>query len=241
MSSEIVLYQPIAQQLTEKQVQMIANTDFVPDDKRNNVPAIWAAILKGREIGLGDMTSIAEINVIKGKPTYSAAAAAAVVRKQGHSLELKLGVEQATARGRRRDTGDVFEFTYTMQMARDAGLAAKDNWKKHKASMLLARAATQVCRTLFSDCFIGGVYTPEELEADVQHEPLQPLGDADIELEAEEIVETDTPWERLKIRLDEKGITRDDEFRKLAREIVPEGAPADITEEQAELIWKAVC
>lgn len=179
MTTELEVYRQKPQELTQHQVNLIANTEFVPKDKRNNVPAIWAAILTGREIGLGDMTAIREVLIIDGRPSYSAALSSAIVRKHGHSLEVKLADDgnSATAKGVRADNGDTMTFTFTHDMAVAAGLAGRNNWKHYKHSMLLARAATQVCRTLFSDCFMGGAYTSEELAPDLEVEADELLDD----------------------------------------------------------------
>jgi hypothetical protein len=53
--------------------------------------------------------------------------------------------------------------TWTKQMAQEAGLLGKNNWKKYGASMLWARAVSQLARMLFADCFAGATYTEDEI------------------------------------------------------------------------------
>jgi hypothetical protein len=55
-------------------------------------------------------------------------------------------------------------FTYTMADAQRAGLAGKDNWKKHPRAMLRARAITEAARAIFPDTCVG-LYDPDELGA----------------------------------------------------------------------------
>ncbi len=168
MKQEIVLHEPRPQELTDKQVVMIANTEFVPKDKRGNVPAIWAAIYTGRARGIDDMTAIQEIHVIDGSPSYSAALLTAKVHERGHKLDGKISPTQATAQGTRADNGAKMSYTFTLEDAERAGLAKKRNWQQYPAAMCWARAVTMLCRALFSDCFLGGVYTREELDADYE-------------------------------------------------------------------------
>jgi hypothetical protein len=165
--TDLVVREQRPYELTEKQVTIIANTEFVPADKRGKHDLIWAAIFKGRSIGIDDFTALNEIHIVNGKPGLSAALAAGLVRQRGHKIDGQMSSESATARGVRADNGSTLTVVFTMEDAKNAGLAGKGVWKSYPQSMLWARAVTQLCRSLFSDCFIGGVYTPEELGADV--------------------------------------------------------------------------
>lgn len=169
MSKELAVrdYRPF--ELTEKQVTIIANTSFVPSSKRGKIPEIWASIFAGRAMGIDDMTAINKIHIIQGTPAPSAHLASAVVRLRGHSLQVSLNEDgtMATAIGKRADTGDRGKETFSMDDAKRADLLGKDNWKKYPKPMLKARATTAICNSLFSDCFMGGVYTPDELGADI--------------------------------------------------------------------------
>ena len=51
--------------------ERIAGTEFVPKSMRNSAPAVTAAILYGREVGLPPMTSLTQTHVIEGKPSMS--------------------------------------------------------------------------------------------------------------------------------------------------------------------------
>jgi hypothetical protein len=52
---------------------------------------------------------------------------------------------------------------FTIQMAQQAGLTGKDNWRKYPARMLKHRAIAFACRDLFPDV-MAGIYTPDENE-----------------------------------------------------------------------------
>jgi hypothetical protein len=80
MKSDLVVREQRPYELTDKQVAIIANTEFVPKDKRGKHDVIWASIFKGRSIGIDDFTAIHEIHIVNGKPGLSAALAAGIAR-----------------------------------------------------------------------------------------------------------------------------------------------------------------
>lgn len=168
MSQEIAVREASRQvvQLTNEQLSYIAGTEFVPAGLRNNLPAILACVATGRALGLPDMVALRSIHVIDGKATYSAELMVQLVRRAGHSIVGEVGEGSATVTGTRLDNSDEMTVTWTLQMAERAGLLKKQNWVKYPESMLWARAASQLCRMLFADCFAGATYTPEELDGD---------------------------------------------------------------------------
>lgn len=150
--------------LTNEQLQYIARTEFVPPGLRGNLPAILACVATGRELGIGDMVALKSIHIIDGKATFSAELMVQLVRRRGHSITGEVSDGSATITGTRADNGDEMTSTWTIEMAERAGLLNKSNWKKYPEAMLWARAASQLCRMLFADCFAGATYTPEELD-----------------------------------------------------------------------------
>jgi hypothetical protein len=151
--------------LTNEQIRYIANTDIVPKHLRGKPDAMIAVILKGRALGLDDIHSLSAINFIEGKPTLSAETMVTLARRRGHSIswETKPG-ESCTVRGKRNDTGDEGSVTWTMEMAKTAGLIGKDNWRRYPDTMLYWRAVSQLCRMLFADVLMGVSYTEDEAQ-----------------------------------------------------------------------------
>ena len=113
--------QALAQMSTE-QLKFIANTDFIPKSMRGNLPAILACVATGRALGLADMDALRSIHVIDGKATMSAELMVKLARRQGHSITGSFGDGQVTVKGRRADTGDEMEVTWTRDMALRAKL-----------------------------------------------------------------------------------------------------------------------
>jgi hypothetical protein len=145
--------------------QRIARTEFVPAALRNRPEAVLAAILYGHEAGIGPMESLAKINVIEGRPAFSAELMRAQVLRHGHRLWAE---EVTTARvmmcGQRRDDDHVHRVTWTMDDARKAGIAGKPTWQRYPRAMLEARATAELCRLAFPDVLGAVRYAVEELE-----------------------------------------------------------------------------
>lgn len=148
--------------------QDIYKTEFVPQALRGNGPAVLACVMAGAELGLGPMTSLQLIDVIQGRPALKPEGQRALVQRAGHRFAVRhLSSDSVTVWGRRADSGDELEVTWTMQDADRAGLAGKGPWRQYPDAMLLARATSALCRALFADVISGiGSYTPEELGHD---------------------------------------------------------------------------
>lgn len=152
--------------------QKISGTDFVPDTMRGKPAAVAAAILAGREMGIGPMTALQNIHVIKGKPGQSAQLMRSLVLAAGHSLRF---VETTDSRciieGRRQNEDEWERVTFTADQARrakiDLGLYPEDK--------LVARASSRLCRRKFADCLAGMAYSTEELEDGDTDEHVAPI------------------------------------------------------------------
>lgn len=155
--------EPQAVMLTPQQIQVIANTEFVPKSMRGNVPKVLACVARGRAMGIPDMVALNGIDIIDGKATLSAELMCAIVREHRHSITGEVNGERAVVRGKRRDNGDTMTAEFNVQMAETAGLLNKANWKRHPDDMMWARAVSKLCRRLFADCFAGGTYAPEDM------------------------------------------------------------------------------
>lgn len=219
----------------------IKGTDFVPEALRGSEAGILACMLYGDSQGLHPMVALAEISMIDGKPAMSAELMVAKIRAAGHSIQREelLGDANAVvgirAHGERFDNGDQDTFTFTLDMARRAGLLSKRNWQNYPEAMLWARAASQIARQLFSDVFLGlSVYVPDELGDDAQEVTDAGLVDterSDAQAEAEEgeaaAPETD---EGAGAAPDETaGVEEEGEVAEAARVSLEEAFPVPLT------------
>jgi hypothetical protein len=141
--------------------EQICNTDFVPAAMRNNPAACTAAILTGRELGIGPMTSLAHIHIVKGKPGQSAQLMRQLVLAAGHQIRyVETTDSRCIVEGRRRGEDQWERVGFTAQQAKTAGITLGG----YPEDKLVARATSRLCRRKFSDCIGGMPYTVEELE-----------------------------------------------------------------------------
>lgn len=145
------------------QAEMLAKANIVPKAFRGKPADVLAAILWGDELGLGPMAAMNFIDIIDGNPTLNTEGRVALVRRAGHSIQITATATEATAHGKRRDTGDEQTVTWTIEMARRAGLANKQVWKAYPEAMLTSRAVSQLTRNLFPDVTGGFSYAAEEV------------------------------------------------------------------------------
>ncbi len=144
--------------------EKVYDTDFVPKGLRGSEAATAAAMLYGREVGLPPMTSLNMTHVVEGKPGLSAEGMRALVYAAGHEIEfVETTGAVCTMRARRRGSEKWTPLTWTIDMARAAGLTGKSNWKHYPRALLQARATTELCRMVFPDV-IHGFRSVEELE-----------------------------------------------------------------------------
>lgn len=142
----------------------LAGTEFVPAALRNKPEAVLACILSGHELGIGPMQSLQKIHVIDGRPAQAAELMRAIVQAHGHEVWFEdMSTTSVTIVGRRDGQTRETRVTWTMDDARKAGLAEKQNWRKYPRSMLMARATGELCRAMFADVLAGISYTMEEL------------------------------------------------------------------------------
>ena len=145
----------------------IAQTDFVPDSLKGKPAAVAAAILAGREMGIGPMTALQNIHVIKGKPGQSAQLMRSLVLAAGHSIRFVETTDtRCVVEGRRRGEEEWERVTFTADQARKA----KIDLGSYPEDKLVARATGRLCRRKFADCLAGMPYSVEELE-DGEHTP----------------------------------------------------------------------
>lgn len=134
----------------------IANTEFVPGAMRGKPDVITAAILYGDEIGIGPMQALASIHVVDGRPAPSSELMRAMIFRAGHVMQVKTSTgEVCEMWGRRAGQSEATTITWTIEMARAAGLTDKAVWRKYPRALLLARCSSELARVLFPDVVKG--------------------------------------------------------------------------------------
>ncbi|MFF4779431.1 hypothetical protein ACFY05_42110 [Microtetraspora fusca] len=139
----------------------LAQTEFVPDSLRGRTAAVAAAILTGREMGVGPMVALRHIHVIKGNPGQSAELMRALVLAQGHQIRYPETTDtRCVVEGRRRGEEDWTRVMFTADQAK----RAKIDLGGYPEDKLVARATARLCRRIFTDVIAGMPYTTDELE-----------------------------------------------------------------------------
>jgi hypothetical protein len=158
----------------KEQSNMLIKTGFLPPSIKTPEQVI-AIALTGRELGIGMMESIRGINVIQGKPSVSPQLMLALARRTGEVEKFAVhapgrpgvppdhtGAECHVKRKGEPEHVSVFG----PKEAEALQLAGKDNYKKQAGVMYQWRAVAANLRVTFPDA-ISGLYTPEEMGADV--------------------------------------------------------------------------
>lgn len=168
----VYLPAPSEFQMMREMAAAICKTEFVPAGVRNRPEAALAALMYGREMGIGPMQALSRIHIIEGHPTLAAELMLGMIRRAGHQIvSSTVTREGASITARRGDTGEEMTVEFTVEEARQiptkidqkwATLADKSNWKSYPGDMCWARAVSRLGRRLFSDALYGAVYTPED-------------------------------------------------------------------------------
>lgn len=173
MTAELVRHQPTAS-LPDmvRYAEHLAEANLLPRQYQQRPANVLYAMEYGRTLGITPLAAITGIHVIEGKPSASAALISGLVRQAGHKLRVRGDDKQAWAQIIRSDDPDYdgYQVTWTLDRAKQAGLAGKDVWKKYPAAMLKARAITEVARDACEEVLFGLHYTPEELGANVDED-----------------------------------------------------------------------
>jgi hypothetical protein len=148
------------QTLTElvKFAEWMSDCELLPEHLRNKPKHFVLIAIKGREHGFTLMQSLACINVIKGRAVMNAEGIAAKVLQHPDCLyfsPIETTADVATYETHRRGAPQPVRVSFTFDMAKRAGLASNDNYRKHTEAMLRARAATALARAVFPDAVLG--------------------------------------------------------------------------------------
>lgn len=144
----------------------LAQTSFVPKEMQGRPDLVTAAILTGQELGIDPMASLRSIDIIQGVPAMRANALRGMVQAAGHEVwtDDDCTETRAIVYGRRKGSEHVQRSTWTLDRAKNLGIAGRDNYKKQPGAMLVARATAEVCRLIASDVLLGMPYAVEELD-----------------------------------------------------------------------------
>lgn len=157
----------------------ISGTEFVGKGFRGKPASTAAAILTGRELGLGPMASLRGLQVIDGSVSMTAQMMAGKILAAGHQVQwVESSDKAAEVRITRRDGLGEATARFTLADAQRADLLGKTNWKKYPRAMLRARALSECAGMVCADVILG----LEAADTEPQEGPSQPPGVSVVQL-----------------------------------------------------------
>lgn len=164
--------------LLERQCVTLAGAqDAIPRSYRGSPAKILLAAMAGARHGWNPVEAMLNIDIVEGKPRYTAEVLNALIRAAGHRVTIDQAEGTCTVTITRADTGEQHSATWTDQDAARAGLAGKDNWRKYGRRMLMWRALYDAATWIAPDVTRGlaGVGVDADPEPVAPHaEPEQP-------------------------------------------------------------------
>jgi hypothetical protein len=144
-------------------------------DTRDAAQAI-VRVLAGRELGIGPISAMTGVYIVKGRVAIGANLMAAAVKRSGKYNYVVKEMSDAVCNIAFTEHGkDIGESVFTLADAKKAGT---QNLDKFPRNMLFARAMSNGVRWFCPDVFDTAVYTPDELRSDqaqgATYEPAPP-------------------------------------------------------------------
>ena len=127
-----------------------------------NEAGAFAVCLLGRELGIGAMTALQNIAIIKGKFSCSAQLQQARAVRRGVTFDI-IKLDNEGCKLRLHKNGTSTEFSFNKEDAQRAGLIRPDSgYVKYPSDMYFCRAMTKGLRKIDPECVLG-LYTVEEV------------------------------------------------------------------------------
>ena len=144
-------------------------------DLKSEAQAI-VKVQAGLELGLEPFAAMQGIDIVQGKPRMNASLQAGLIKKSGrYNYKVLEHSEQACKLEFYEKWGESWQSIgtseFSMKEAQQAGLAAKDNWKKHPKNMLFARALSNGAKWYCADVFLTATYNESD-EFETVYQPV---------------------------------------------------------------------
>jgi len=114
--------------------------------------------------GLHPAIAARDYHIIQGRPTLKADAMLARFQQAGGSVKWTEYNDDVVTGVFAHPQGGELTLSWTMERAKQIGLARNPTWGKYPRAMLRARCISEGIRTVYPGCVVG-VYTPEEVES----------------------------------------------------------------------------
>ena len=141
-----------------------------------NADQAIALIMQAHADGSNIMEAVRDYHIIKGRASLKADAMLARFQRAGGSVKWGEYTEKTVTGTFSHPQGGSVDITWTIDMARRAGLAEKDNWKNYPRAMLAARCISEGIHKVYPGACVG-LYTEEEVS---DMNPEKPAPDMDV-------------------------------------------------------------
>lgn len=147
----------------------------MPKYKSMRKEEILAVLQTSHSLGIDPFLALnKDLYPVNGKIEMSAELMNRLIRKAGHSVNVKqLDNFVCVLSGKRKDTGETMEASFSIEDAKQAGIY-KNAWIKYPQDMLWARTLSRLGRRLFPDVLCGCYVQGEISEAPPLNQPVTP-------------------------------------------------------------------
>jgi len=179
--------------VAEDDIKVLGNILPTLPNHIETVPDAVATMIVARELGLAPLTTFPDLMLINGTVGMTSKLMLALVKRAGHKTKVIEMTDEVASIEAWRRYDDEWEsegvFTFTMEQAEVANLAAKDTYIQYPADMLMNKAIARMTRFAFPDVLRG--YVPDEMEeiTGVEFDSAIHLGPTEEVMEAEEVAE----------------------------------------------------
>lgn len=113
--------------------------------------------------GIHPMTAVRDYHIIQGRPSLKSETMLSRFLASGGKVQWHELNDQKAEATFSHPQGGTVRLDWTIERAKQAGLASKDIWKGYPRAMLRNRLISEGVRTV-NPSIVQGVYTPEEME-----------------------------------------------------------------------------
>jgi RecT family len=164
MSDSIEPFNPENIPQALEMAKMLATSSIIPSPLKGKPGDIFVVLASGRELGLSPMTALAELYVVEGRPSSSAALKVGLCVSKPSICEYFRLVESTSKKATyttKRVGSEPVTLSWTIEQAQLAGLAGRNNWKSFPDAMLRARASSALASAVYPD-LVKGLVTEDE-------------------------------------------------------------------------------
>lgn len=164
--------------ITAKTLAILSSSPTIPKAYQGKPNDMLSVALQGREIGVGPMTAINNMDMIDGTISMRAKLMSALIFAAGHIIKTERQDREACVLRCFRwhiptkELVEVGTVEFTLEDAEASGDVKKGTYKKYIRAMLSNRAMTLAARTFYGDTLAGVGYTLDEVSIDVEPEDI---------------------------------------------------------------------